>query len=95
MLEWSTIKQIEGDGFEVTRRVEMLLSSDSAVGVTKSTGLGMIGFADALGDFIVSLYSLSLSILIVSSAVLPLGFTHLYIKPDSTTNRSAKSFLLP
>ena len=43
----STIKQIENDGFEVARRVEMLLSSDSAVGVTKSTGLGMVGFADA------------------------------------------------
>jgi GDP/UDP-N,N'-diacetylbacillosamine 2-epimerase (hydrolysing) len=42
----STIKQIEDDGFEVTRRVEMLLSSDSAVGLTKSTGLGMVGFAD-------------------------------------------------
>ena len=43
----STIQQIENDGFEVARRVEMLLSSDSAVGVTKSTGLGMVGFADA------------------------------------------------
>ena len=43
----STIKQIEDDGFEITHRVEMLLSSDSAVGVTKSTGLGMVGFADA------------------------------------------------
>ena len=43
----STIQQIENDGFEVARRVEMLLSSNSAVGVTKSTGLGMVGFADA------------------------------------------------
>ena len=43
----TTIKKIENDGFEVARRVEMLLSSDSAVGVTKSTGLGMVGFADA------------------------------------------------
>ena len=38
----STSMQIENDGFEIHHRVEMLLSSDSAVGVTKSTGLGMI-----------------------------------------------------
>ena len=42
-----TVQQIEDDGFEINHRVEMLLSSDSAVGITKSTGLGMIGFADA------------------------------------------------
>lgn len=44
----STIQEIERDGFGVDDRVEMLLSSDSAVGVTKSMGLGTIGFADAL-----------------------------------------------
>ncbi len=43
-----TIDAIEADGFIVDRRVEMLLSSDSTVGVTKSMGLGMIGFADVL-----------------------------------------------
>ena len=43
----STSMRIENDGFQIHHRVEMLLSSDSAVGVTKSTGLGMIGFADA------------------------------------------------
>lgn len=41
-----TVKEIEEDGFRIERKVEMLLSSDTAVGVTKSTGLGMIGFAD-------------------------------------------------
>ena len=29
----------------------MLLSSDTPVGITKSMGLGMIGFADALNEF--------------------------------------------
>lgn len=43
-----TYKQIESDGFEITEKVEMLLSSDSAVGTVKSMGLGVIGFADAL-----------------------------------------------
>lgn len=45
-----TVRAIEDDGFRVDRRVEMLLSSDTAVGVTKSMGLGMIGFADALAE---------------------------------------------
>ena len=43
-----TVDAIEDDGFTVDHKVEMLLSSDTAVGVTKSMGLGMIGFADAL-----------------------------------------------
>jgi GDP/UDP-N,N'-diacetylbacillosamine 2-epimerase (hydrolysing) len=45
-----TVNVIEEDGFHVDRKVEMLLSSDTAVGITKSTGLGMIGFADALAE---------------------------------------------
>lgn len=40
--------QIEADGFPIDAKVEMLLSSDSPVGVVKSMGLGTIGFADAL-----------------------------------------------
>jgi len=43
-----TWRVIEEDGFRIDANVEMLLSSDSAVGVTKSIGLGVIGFADAL-----------------------------------------------
>jgi GDP/UDP-N,N'-diacetylbacillosamine 2-epimerase (hydrolysing) len=43
-----TVEAIEENGFKIDRKVEMLLSSDTAVGVTKSMGLGMIGFADAL-----------------------------------------------
>lgn len=42
-----TIDQITADGFEVAEKVEMLLSSDSAVGTVKSLGLGIIGYADA------------------------------------------------
>lgn len=45
-----TYREIEADGFAVDRKVEMLLSSDTPVGVGKSMGLGMIGFADVLGD---------------------------------------------
>ena len=43
-----TYRQIEADGFVLDAKVEMLLSSDTPLGVTKSIGLGVIGFADAL-----------------------------------------------
>lgn len=46
----STYKIIEGDGFEISARVRMLLSDDSGVAITKSTGLGLIGFADAFDN---------------------------------------------
>lgn len=43
-----TYQAIEADGIAIDAKVEMLLSSDTAVGIAKSMGLGMIGFADAL-----------------------------------------------
>ena len=42
-----TVNEIENDGFVVNRKVEMLLSSDTAVGTVKSMGVASIGFADA------------------------------------------------
>ncbi len=42
-----TYKVIEDDGFVIDAKVEMLLSSDSPVGIAKSIGLGVSGFADA------------------------------------------------
>ena len=43
-----TYQAIEQDGFKIDRKVEMLTSSDTPVGIAKSMGLGLIGFADAL-----------------------------------------------
>lgn len=43
-----TVNVIEKDGFAIARRVEMLLSSDTAGGVAKSMGLGVMGMSDAL-----------------------------------------------
>ncbi len=43
-----TYKVIEEDGFVIAEKVEMLLSSDTAVGVTKAMGLATIAFADVL-----------------------------------------------
>jgi GDP/UDP-N,N'-diacetylbacillosamine 2-epimerase (hydrolysing) len=43
-----TWREIEHDGFAIDHKVEMLTSSDTSVGIAKSMGLGIIGFADAL-----------------------------------------------
>ena len=42
-----TYKQIEKDGFKIDKKIEMLLSSDTPIGISKSIGLGMIGFSEA------------------------------------------------
>jgi UDP-hydrolysing UDP-N-acetyl-D-glucosamine 2-epimerase len=43
----STYQEIEKDGFTIHAKVEMTLSSDSPAAISKSMGLGCIGFADA------------------------------------------------
>lgn len=43
-----TYQEIERDGFVIDEKVEMLISSDTAAGVSKSMGLGLIGISDAL-----------------------------------------------
>jgi GDP/UDP-N,N'-diacetylbacillosamine 2-epimerase (hydrolysing) len=42
-----TYREVEQAGFEIDVKVEMLLSADTATAVTKSMGVGLIGFADA------------------------------------------------
>ena len=41
-----TYKLIENDGFEITSKIETLLSSDSTIGISKSIGLGIISFSE-------------------------------------------------
>ena len=43
-----TYREIEKDGFCIDHKVEMLLSSDTPAGLSKSMGLGLIGFGEAL-----------------------------------------------
>ena len=43
-----TYRDIENDNFRIDRKVEMLLSSDTPIGIAKSMGLGLIGFGEAL-----------------------------------------------
>lgn len=46
----NTYQEIEGDGFVIDQKVQMLTGSDTPVGIAKSMGNGMIGFADALNE---------------------------------------------
>ena len=41
-----TIEEIEKDGYQITDKVEVLLSSDTSTSICKSMGLGLMGFAD-------------------------------------------------
>jgi len=43
-----TYKVIENDGFVIDEKVEILLSADTPSGISKSMGLGLVGYADAL-----------------------------------------------
>jgi GDP/UDP-N,N'-diacetylbacillosamine 2-epimerase (hydrolysing) len=43
----STYKDIEGDGFRIDRKINILTASDDEIGVAKSVGLGISGFAEA------------------------------------------------
>lgn len=78
-----TWRQIEADGFRIDAKVEMLLSSDTPVGVAKSMGLGTIGFADALDrlkpDWLVVLGDRFEAIAIVQTAlVMKIPVAHLH-----------------
>ena len=46
----STYRDIEGDGFQIDSKVEILTKSDSAVGVLNSMALGLIGISRALDE---------------------------------------------
>lgn len=44
----NTYREIENDGFQIDAKVEILLSSDTSVGIAKSTGLGLINYSETL-----------------------------------------------
>ena len=45
-----TYKLIEQDGFRIDKKIEILLSSDTSVGITKSIGLGLISFSETFEE---------------------------------------------
>lgn len=45
-----TYREIEADGFAIDRKLEILTGDDTAVGVTKAVGRGVIAFADAFAE---------------------------------------------
>ena len=45
-----TYNAIEEAGFYISKKVEMLLSSDSPIGISKSIGLGVISFSEVLQE---------------------------------------------
>jgi UDP-hydrolysing UDP-N-acetyl-D-glucosamine 2-epimerase len=78
-----TADAIRADGFPVAATVEMLVASDSAVGVAKSIGLGIIGFADAFDrlrpDVVVVLgdrYEIFAAVQAAMTARIPIAHIH-------------------
>lgn len=78
-----TVRDIERDGFPIAERVEMLLASDTPVGIAKSIGVGTIGFADAfqrLGPDLVVLLGDRFEVLAAAQAAmvarLPIAHIH-------------------
>ena len=45
-----TFNEIINDGFEISKKIEIILSSDSPIGISKSMGLAMISFSEAFED---------------------------------------------
>ncbi len=79
----NTFEQIERDGFSIDEKVEILLSSNSAVGTAKSVGLGIIGYAEALDrlkpDVLVILGDRSEALAIAqTAAILKIPLLHIH-----------------
>ena len=45
-----TYRVIEKDGFNIDKKIEMILSADTPASISKSTGLGLIGFSEAFNE---------------------------------------------
>lgn len=83
-----TVREIEADGVAIDERVEILLSSDTAVGVGKAMGLGLIGFSEAfdrLKPDIVVVLGDRFEILAAASAALVAGLPIAHIAGGETT----------
>lgn len=84
----ATWQAIVNDGFAIDWKVDMLLGSDSAVGVTKSMGLATVGFADAfahLAPDLVVILGDRFEILAAASAALIAGIPMAHLHGGEVT----------
>ena len=83
-----TVTEIERDGFPIARRVEMLVSSDTAGGIAKSIGLGVMGMSDAFEQLrpeVVLVFGDRFEILAAAQACLVHGIPVAHIAGGDTT----------
>lgn len=74
---------IEKDGFKIDEKVEILLSSDTSIGISKSMGLGMISFSECFErlqpDMVILLgdrYETFVAATVASVAKIPIAHLH-------------------
>lgn len=83
-----TYKIIENDGFNIDEKVEILLSSDTPTGITKTLGIALISLADALNrlrpDMVVLLGD-RYEIMAAAQAAMLLGIPIAHISGGETT----------
>ena len=46
-----TVNEIEDDGFKISKKIEIILSSDTSTAIGKSVGLGVISFSEAFFEY--------------------------------------------
>lgn len=83
-----TYKEIEEAGFTIDSKIEMLLSSDTSSAISKSIGLGIIGFADTLEFLkpdIVLVLGDRFELIAAATAALIAGFPLAHIHGGETT----------
>ncbi|WP_314065898.1 UDP-N-acetylglucosamine 2-epimerase [uncultured Vagococcus sp.] len=79
----NTYEMIEADGFLIDEKVEILLSSDSSIGISKSMGLAIISFSESLErlkpDMVIVLgdrYEIFMAAAACSVARIPISHLH-------------------
>lgn len=78
-----TVSEIIADGFPIVRKIECLLSSDTAIGISKSMALALSGFSDAYQelnpDFVILLgdrTEIFSAAIAAMTANIPIGHIH-------------------